>query len=141
MENARLHTQKLVTLAIFTALIIVLQLTANVAKIGPVSITLSLVPIVVGAALYGTGAGAYLGGVFGLVVLMCCISGMDLEFQSLGDRPGLPGQGDRRRGLRGRGIPRPLQGRQLHSRRPLRRSGLPRGQYRPFLSGHDPFLP
>ena len=65
MENARLHTQKLVTLAIFTALIIVLQLTANVAKIGPVSITLSLVPIVVG-------------GVFGLVVLMCCISGMDL---------------------------------------------------------------
>lgn len=78
MENARLHTQKLVTLAIFTALIIVLQLTANVAKIGPVSITLSLVPIVVGAALYGTGAGAYLGGVFGLVVLMCCISGMDL---------------------------------------------------------------
>lgn len=78
MENARFDTRKLVTLAIFTALIVVLQLTANVAKVGPVSITLSLVPIVVGAALYGIGAGAYLGGVFGLVVLVCCISGMDL---------------------------------------------------------------
>ena len=54
MENARLDTRKMVTLAIFTALIIVLQLVANVAKVGPVSITLSLVPIVVGAALYGT---------------------------------------------------------------------------------------
>lgn len=78
MGNARFNTQKLVTLAIFTALIIVLQLVANVAKVGPVSITLSLVPIVVGAALYGIGAGAYLGGIFGLVVLICCISGMDL---------------------------------------------------------------
>ena len=77
MENARLDTRRMVTLSIFTGLIIVLQLVANVAKIGPVSITLSLVPIVVGAALYGTGAGTYLGGIFGLVVLICCISGMD----------------------------------------------------------------
>lgn len=75
--KARTDTRKLVTLAIFTALIIVLQLVANVAKIGPVSITLSLVPIVVGAALYGVGAGAYLGGVFGVVVLICCVTGMD----------------------------------------------------------------
>lgn len=78
MANVRYDTRRLVTLAIFTALIIVLQLVANVAKVGPVSITLSLVPIVVGAALYGVGAGAYLGGVFGLVVLICCISGLDL---------------------------------------------------------------
>lgn len=73
----RTDTRKLTTLAIFTALIIVLQLLSNVAKIGPVSITLSLVPIVVGAALYGVGSGAYLGGVFGAVVLVCCIIGMD----------------------------------------------------------------
>lgn len=78
MKNARTDTRRLVTLAIFTALIVVLQLVANVAKIGPVSITLSLVPIVVGAALYGVGSGAYLGGVFGLVVLICCITGLDV---------------------------------------------------------------
>lgn len=77
MKQSRTDTRKLVTLAIFTALIIVLQLVANVAKIGPVSITLSLVPIVVGAALYGVGSGAYLGGVFGVVVLLCCVTGMD----------------------------------------------------------------
>lgn len=76
MERA--NSRKLTTLAIFTALIIVLQLVSNVAKIGPVSITLSLVPIVVGAALYGVKSGAYLGGVFGLVVLVCCIIGMDV---------------------------------------------------------------
>lgn len=73
----RTDTRKLTTLAIFTALIIALQLISNVAKIGPVSITLSLVPIVVGVALYGVGAGVYLGGVFGAVVLMCCVIGMD----------------------------------------------------------------
>lgn len=78
MKSARTDTRRLVTLAIFTALIVVLQLVANVAKIGPVSITLSLVPIVVGAALYGVGAGGYLGGVFGLVVLICCITGLDV---------------------------------------------------------------
>ena len=77
MKSTRTNTQKLVTLSIFTALIVILQLVANVAKIGPVSITLSLVPIVVGAALYGVGSGAYLGGVFGVVVLVCCITGMD----------------------------------------------------------------
>lgn len=77
MKSTRTDTRRLVTLAIFTALIIVLQLVANVAKIGPVSITLSLVPIVVGAALYGWGSGAYLGGVFGLVVLVCSIAGLD----------------------------------------------------------------
>ena len=68
MASSRTNTRKLAALAIFTALIVVLQLVANVAKVGPVSITLSLVPIVVGAALYGVSAGAYLGGVFGLVV-------------------------------------------------------------------------
>lgn len=78
MGNTSSNTRKMAMLAIFTALILILQLTANVAKIGPVSITLSLVPIVVGGALYGIGAGAYLGGVFGLVVLICCITGMDL---------------------------------------------------------------
>lgn len=70
-------TQKMVGLAIFTAVIIVLQLVATFVKVGPISITLTLVPIVVGAAVYGKGAGAYLGGVFSVVVLICCITGAD----------------------------------------------------------------
>ncbi len=75
-------TRKLTTLAIFTALIIVLQLVSALltrfVPALPVSITLTLVPIVVGAALYGVGAGAYLGGVMGAVVWLFCVTGLDL---------------------------------------------------------------
>lgn len=78
MQNVRTNTRRMAALAILTALIVILQLVANVVKIGGVSITLSLVPIVVGAALYGVSTGAYLGGVLGVVVLICCITGMDL---------------------------------------------------------------
>lgn len=76
--NTKTDTRRLVTLAIFTALIIVLQLLSNVLKVGAVSITLSLVPIVVGSALYGAGAGGYLGAVLGVVVTLCCMSGLDI---------------------------------------------------------------
>lgn len=70
-------TQRMVGLAIFTAIVIVLQLVATFIKFGPFSITLAMIPIVVGAAVYGAGAGAYLGGVFGVVVIICCITGAD----------------------------------------------------------------
>ncbi len=55
---------------LLTAIVVVLQLVSSTIKIGPFSITLALVPIVVGAALYGKLAGAWLGGVFGLMVLL-----------------------------------------------------------------------
>lgn len=57
-------------MGLLTAIVVVLQLVASTIKIGPFSITLALVPIVVGAALYGKFAGAWLGGVFGLMVLL-----------------------------------------------------------------------
>lgn len=64
------NTQKLVGLALFTAIVVVLQLTGSFIKFGMFSISLVLVPIVVGAAVYGPKAGAWLGFVFGLVVLL-----------------------------------------------------------------------
>lgn len=70
-------TQRLTGLALFTGMIVVLQLVATFIKFGPFSITLTLIPIVVGAAIYGPKAGAYLGGVFGVVVLIACILGWD----------------------------------------------------------------
>lgn len=78
MQNVRTSTRRMSALAILTALIVILQLVSNVVKIGGVSITLSLIPIVVGTALYGVGAGTYLGGVLGVVVLICCATGMDM---------------------------------------------------------------
>lgn len=68
--KARIETWKLVTLALLTAIVVVLQFVASTIHLGPFSITLVLVPIVVGAALCGPLAGAWLGAVFGLVVLL-----------------------------------------------------------------------
>ncbi len=77
MSNSTEKTRRLVGLSIFTALVIVLQLVATFVKIGTFPVTLTLVPIVVGAALYGPKAGAWLGGVFGVVVLIACITTAD----------------------------------------------------------------
>lgn len=55
-------------LGLLTALVIVLQIFANYISL-PVSITLSLVPIVVGAIAYGPFAGAFLGLINGIIIL------------------------------------------------------------------------
>ena len=62
-------TKTLVGTGILTAIVIVLQALAIGIKFGPFSITLVLIPIVVGAALYGYKAGAWLGLGCGVVVL------------------------------------------------------------------------
>ena len=64
------NTQKVVGMGLFTAIIVALQMLASAIKFGPFSITLVLAPIVIGAALYGIGAGAWLGLTFGVTVLI-----------------------------------------------------------------------
>lgn len=63
-------TNCMVGIALMSAVVVVLQLLGSFIHLGPVSITLVLVPIVVGAAVYGPSVGAILGGVFGIVVLL-----------------------------------------------------------------------
>ncbi len=70
MENKRFNTRRLTGLALFTAIVVILQFLGAFIRFGPFSISLVLIPIVVGAALYGIWAGAWLGFVFGLVVLL-----------------------------------------------------------------------
>lgn len=70
-------TRRMAGLSILTALVIVLQIVATFVKIGAFPVTLTLVPIVIGGALYGRKAGAWLGGVFGFVVMLMCITGGD----------------------------------------------------------------
>lgn len=55
---------------ILTALVILLQYFSNYIYFGPFSITLALIPIIIGAILFGPFMGAWLGFVFGLVVLL-----------------------------------------------------------------------
>ena len=69
--NTKQRVVPLVMTGLLTALVVVLQLvSSSIPKIGPFSITLTLVPIVVGAALYGKWAGAWLGLAFSVVVLL-----------------------------------------------------------------------
>ena len=65
-----IDTRKLVLLAILTAVVIILQVLGAFIRFGPFSISLVLMPIAVGAALLGAYAGAWLGFVFGFVVLI-----------------------------------------------------------------------
>ena len=69
MNEKRIDTKKMVLGAIMTALVIILQLMGAFIKFGPFSISLVLIPIVIGAAECGAAIGAWLGFVFGVVVL------------------------------------------------------------------------
>ncbi len=71
-------TFRLVGLGILTAIIIVLQIVTTFFPTKPFAITLALIPIIIGAAFYGAGAGAYLGGVFSVVVILMCVFGADV---------------------------------------------------------------
>lgn len=75
--KAHEKTRRLTGLALMTAVIVVLQVVASFVKFGPFSMTLALAPIIIGAALYGASAGAWLGGVFGVVVFIACVAGWD----------------------------------------------------------------
>ncbi len=63
-------TETIVLGAILTALVIVLQLMGAFIRFGMFSISLVLIPIVIGAATCGPKVSAWLGGVFGVVVLL-----------------------------------------------------------------------
>lgn len=64
-------TKNMVGIGLFTAIVVVLQLLGGGIKFGTMfSISLVLLPIVVGSAVYGWYAGAWLGFAFGVTVLL-----------------------------------------------------------------------
>lgn len=67
-----IDVRKMTLLAILAAIIVVLQCFCSVLTIPGlnVAITLTLVPILVGVGVYGSGAGAFLGAVFGIIVFI-----------------------------------------------------------------------
>ena len=72
MENKKtgISTSTIVGIGLLTAIVVVLQFISMWLRFSAFSITLTLVPIVVGAALYGKWAGAWLGFAFGVAVLL-----------------------------------------------------------------------
>ena len=72
MSNTRkIQTEKLVLGAVMTGLVIILQLIGSgTTFFGPFSTAVALIPIVLGAAMCGPWIGAWLGFVFGMVVIL-----------------------------------------------------------------------
>lgn len=75
MTNVQSKTLRLVQLGLLSGLIILLQTVFIIPLPGSLTLSLVLVPIVVGAVLFGTRAGALLGGVFGVLVAVMALQG------------------------------------------------------------------
>jgi hypothetical protein len=82
MRNKSLDVKRIVYLALFTALVVVLQFIPI--RFGAFELALSVPVIVVGAAVCGIGAGAWLGFVFGFVVLFLPGTTAFLSFSIIG---------------------------------------------------------
>jgi len=70
--------------AILTAMVILLQLMGAVIKFGMFSVSLVLIPIVIGAATCGEKVGAWLGFVFGAIVLISGDAAVFLGINAVG---------------------------------------------------------
>ena len=66
----RKYISTIVGVGVMTAVVVVLQLLSSVIHFGPFSITLALTAIIVGGAVYGIWAGAWLGFAMALTVLL-----------------------------------------------------------------------
>ena len=76
MKNNKI--KRMTGIALLMALIVVLQfVTSMIPPVGGFSISLVLIPIVIGAAVFGPGAGALLGATFGVIVFINCVTNAD----------------------------------------------------------------
>ena len=77
MKNENI--KRMAGIALLMALVVVLQFVGGmIPPVGGFSISLVLIPIVLGAAMYGPKAGGFLGLTFGVVVVINCITGTDV---------------------------------------------------------------
>ncbi len=77
MSNSKTKSMNAALLGMFTAITVVLQLMSYLIKIGTFNLSLVLVPIVLAAVMYGPKYGAAMGGVFGVIVVIASITGLD----------------------------------------------------------------
>ena len=76
MKNAKI--KRMTSIAFLMALVVVMQfISASIPPISGFSISLVLIPIVLGAALYGPKVGALLGATFGVIVAINSATGAD----------------------------------------------------------------
>lgn len=77
MRNEKI--KRMAAVALLMALVVVMQFVSGlIPPVSGFSISLVLIPVVLGSALYGPGVGALLGGSFGTIVYINCVTGADV---------------------------------------------------------------
>ncbi len=75
----KINVKKMATIALLMALVIVMQFVSSmIPSFGGFNFSLVLIPIVLGAAMYGPATGALLGATFGTIVFINCVTGADV---------------------------------------------------------------
>lgn len=77
MKESYFSAKRITGIAVLLAFVILFQAIGGFLKIGTTSLSLVLVPIVLGGLLFGVRAGAFLGFSFGLITLIYGIAGWD----------------------------------------------------------------
>ena len=77
MSKTKENSINVAMLGLFSGIIVVLQSLSYVIKIGTFNLSLVLIPVVLGAVIFGARFGAISGGVFGAVALIASIIGVD----------------------------------------------------------------
>ena len=73
MKNISISTGKMVRLAVLAAVLLIMAYTPlGYLKVGAVEISFMMIPVVIGAVIIGPGAGALLGGIFGVTSFIQC---------------------------------------------------------------------
>lgn len=77
IKKRREQIHNLVLVALLASLVVIFQSLSNVIKIGPIAITLTLIPVVLGGCLLGKKWGSALGFLFGIIVTVFVVTGVD----------------------------------------------------------------
>ena len=74
MKLKRVDTRRMVLLAMLSGILLVMSFTPlGYLNIGPLAISLNMIPVAIGAIALGPGGGAFLGAVFGITSCLQCV--------------------------------------------------------------------
>ena len=74
MKRKRMNTRSMVLLAMLSGILLIMSFTPlGYLNIGPLAISLNMIPVALGAVALGPGGGAFLGAVFGITSCLQCV--------------------------------------------------------------------
>ena len=74
MKEKRFDTRRMVLLAMLSGVLLMMSFTPlGYLNIGPLAISLNMIPVAIGAVALGPGGGAFLGAVFGITSCLQCV--------------------------------------------------------------------